>query len=199
MRARRRPCSARDLVPGPRLILATGNPHKLEELRRALPGWEIGLVAAGDPPPEDGATYEDNARIKARWGRGHAPEDAWAVGEDSGIEAAALDGRPGVHTARWAAGDPVGRMLDALGGDDERRARYVCVIVAVGPEGEEVVARGTLAGSIALSAAGDEGFGFDPVFVPEGESATVAVLGDAWKRTHSHRARAATALAELLA
>ena len=73
------------------------------------------------------------------------------------------------------------------------------MIVAVGPEGEEVVARGTLAGSIALSAAGDEGFGFDPVFVPEGESATVAVLGDAWKRTHSHRARAATALAELLA
>jgi non-canonical purine NTP pyrophosphatase (RdgB/HAM1 family) len=183
----------------PRLIFATGNQHKLEELRRALPGMDIGALGRDDPPPEDGATFEDNARIKARFARAHADADVWAVGEDSGIEAAALDGRPGVHTARWAAGDPVGRMLAALDGVTDRAARYVCVIVAVGPEGEEVVARGTLAGSIALSAAGDEGFGFDPVFVPEGESATVAVLGDAWKRTHSHRARAATALAELLA
>jgi XTP/dITP diphosphohydrolase len=180
------------------LVLASGNPHKLEELRRALPGWEIGLVAAGDPPPEDGATYEDNARIKARWGRGHAPEDAWAVGEDSGIEAAALEGRPGVHTARWAAGDPVRRMLDALGGDDERRARYVCVIVAVAPDGREVVARGALDGSIAGAAAGTEGFGFDPVFVPDGEVRTVAELGDGWKQLHSHRAQAAAALAQAL-
>ena len=183
----------------PRLIFATGNQHKLEELRRALPGMDIRALGRDDPPPEDGATFEDNARIKARFARAHADADVWAVGEDSGIEAAALDGRPGVHTARWAAGDPVGRMLAALDGVTDRAARYVCVIVAVGPEGQEVVARGTLAGSIALSAAGDEGFGFDPVFVPEGESATVAVLGDAWKRTHSHRARAATALAELLA
>jgi len=160
---------------------------------------DIRALGRDDPPPEDGATFEDNARIKARFARAHADADVWALGEDSGIEAAALDGRPGVHTARWAAGDPVGRMLAALDGVTDRAARYVCVIVAVGPEGEEVVARGTLAGSIALSAAGDEGFGFDPVFVPEGESATVAVLGDAWKRTHSHRARAATALAELLA
>ena len=159
----------------PRLIVATGNQHKLEELRRALPGMDIRALGRDDPPPEDGATFEDNARIKARFARAHADTDVWAVGEDSGIEAAALDGVT------------------------DRAARYVCVIVAVGPEGEEVVARGTLAGSIALSAAGDEGFGFDPVFVPEGESATVAVLGDAWKRTHSHRARAATALAELLA
>jgi XTP/dITP diphosphohydrolase len=179
-----------------KLVLASGNPHKLDELRRALPGWEIGLVvAAGDPPPEDGATYEDNARSKARWGRKHAPGGAWAVGEDSGIEAAALDGRPGVHTARWAAGDPVGRMLAALEASDERRARYVCVIVAVAPDGSEVVARGTLDGVIGRSAAGSEGFGFDPVFVPDGETRTVAELGDDWKERHSHRAQAASALA----
>ncbi len=156
-------------------------------------------MSAGDPPPEDGATYEDNARIKARWGREHAPAGAWAVGEDSGIEATALDGRPGVHTARWAAGDPVGRMLDALRADDERRARYVCVIVAVAPDGREVVARGTLAGSIARAPAGTEGFGFDPVFVPDGETRTVAELGDEWKGRHSHRAEAAAALAGALA
>jgi XTP/dITP diphosphohydrolase len=183
----------------PRLALASGNLHKLEELRRALPDFEIELLGGEDPPPEDGATYEDNARIKARWGRMHAPEDAWAVGEDSGIESVALGGAPGVRTARWAAGDPVGRMLDALAGQDERAARYVCVMVAIAADGREVVAEGTLDGRLAREASGDEGFGFDPVFVPEGETRTVAVLGDAWKRGHSHRARAARRLAMLLA
>ena len=103
-----------------------------------------------------------------------------------------------MHTARWAAGDPVGRMLDALGDDDERRARYVCVIVAVAPDGREVVARGALDGAIARAAAGREGFGFDPVFVPDGEARTVAELGDEWKQAHSHRAQAAAALARAL-
>ena len=185
--------------PAHRLVLASGNPHKLEELRRALPGWELALVEAGEAPPEDGATYEENARSKALWGRRHAPEEAWALGEDSGIEAVALAGRPGVRTARWADGDPVGRMLEALAGEDERRARYVCVIVALAADGREVLARGMLDGTIARAAAGTEGFGFDPVFVPEGERRTVAELGDDWKRDHSHRARAARRLAELLA
>jgi XTP/dITP diphosphohydrolase len=183
----------------PRLALASGNPHKLEELRRALPGFEIELLGGDDPPTEDGATYEDNARIKARWGRARAPGDAWAVGEDSGIESVALGGAPGVRTARWAAGDPVGRMLEALTGEDERAARYVCVMVAIAADGRELVAEGTLGARLALEATGDEGFGFDPVFVPEGETRTVAALGDAWKREHSHRARAARRLALLLA
>ena len=183
----------------PRLALASGNLHKLEELRRALPGFEIELLGRDDPPPEDGATYEDNARIKARWGRTHAPEDTWTVGEDSGIESVALGGAPGVRTARWAAGDPVGRMLEALTGEDERAARYVCVMVAIAPDGRELVARGTLEGHLAREASGDEGFGFDPVFVPESETRTVAALGDDWKREHSHRARAARELAILLA
>jgi XTP/dITP diphosphohydrolase len=182
----------------PRLALASGNLHKLEELRRALPGFEIELVGRDDPPSEDGATYEDNARIQAQWGRTHAPEDAWAVGEDSGIESVALGGAPGVHTARWAAGDPVGRMLEALTGKDERAARYVCVMVAIAADGRELVAQGALEGSIAREASGREGFGFDPVFVPEGETRPVAELGDTWKREHSHRARAARELAPLL-
>jgi len=183
----------------PRLALASGNLHKLEELRRALPGFEIELLGRDDPPPEDGATYEDNARIKARWGRRYAPEDTWTVGEDSGIESVALGGAPGVRTARWAAGDPVGRMLEALTGEDERAARYVCVMVAIAADGRELVAEGTLEGHLAREASGDEGFGFDPLLVPEGETRTVAALGDAWKREHSHRARAAQELAILLA
>ena len=180
------------------LVLASRNVHKLEELRVALPGWAVELVAASDPPAEDGDTFEDNARIKARWGRRHAPDDAWAVGEDSGIEAVALSGAPGVLTARWAAGDPVGRMLEALAAEDDRRARYVCVLVALAADGRDVVAVGTLAGAIARSAAGSEGFGFDPVFVPDGEQQTVAQLGNEWKRRHSHRARAAQRLAKQL-
>jgi XTP/dITP diphosphohydrolase len=182
-----------------RLVLASGNPHKLAELRRARPTLEVDALDRDDAPDEDGATFQENARIKARWGRRHAPPDAWAVGEDSGIEASALDGGPGVRTARWAAGDPVGRMLAALAGADDRGARYVCVMVAIAPDGREAVAEGALEGSIAREASGGEGFGFDPVFVPAGETETVAVLGDEWKRAHSHRARAAAALRALLA
>ena len=155
-------------------------------------------ASSDDPPPEDGVTFEANARIKARWARLHASADTWALGEDSGIEAAALGGAPGVRTARWASDDPVGRMLEALEGADDRQARYVCVLVAIAPDGTEAVAEGTLSGSIALAASGSEGFGFDPVFVPDGETRTVAVLGDGWKREHSHRARAAAALAQAI-
>ena len=120
------------------------------------------------------------------------------VGEDSGIEAAALDGRPGIASARWAA-DGVERLLCELEGAADRRARYVCVIVAIGPRGEEVLAEGTLDGAIATARSGAEGFGYDPIFVPEGEERTVAELGNGWKARNSHRARAAASLAETLA
>jgi XTP/dITP diphosphohydrolase len=177
-----------------RAQLASGNPHKLVELRRALPGWEIELVDTDDVPPETGLTYVENARGKAEHARAGAPGDAWVIGEDSGIEADALGGRPGLASARWAD-DGVGRLLLELEGVSERSARYVCAIVAIGPGGEEIVAEGTLEGMIALGRRGDEGFGYDPIFVPEGEQRTVAELGDDWKTANSHRARAAAAFA----
>lgn len=180
-----------------RARLASGNPHKLTELRRALPGWEIDLIDDPVFPPETGSTYAENARGKAVHGRAGAPADAWVIGEDSGIEAAGLDGRPGLASARWAA-DGVARLLEELADVPDRRARYVCVIVAVGHDGEEIVVEGTLEGVIAAGRRGEGGFGYDPVFVPEGERRTVAELGDAWKTTHSHRARAAAALAVAL-
>jgi XTP/dITP diphosphohydrolase len=180
-----------------RARLASGNPHKLVELRRALPEWELDLCDDQDFPPETGSSYEENARGKAVHGRSGAPPDAWVIGEDSGIEAAGLGGGPGIASARWA-GDGVQRMLDELATIADRRARYVCVIVAIGPAGDEVVAEGTLAGAIATARSGAEGFGYDPIFVPEGEERTVAELGDAWKSAHSHRARAAAALAAAL-
>jgi XTP/dITP diphosphohydrolase len=174
--------------------LASGSPHKLAELRRALPDWEIELVDDPAFPPEHGSTYEENARGKALHGRVSAPADAWVIGEDSGIEAAGLEGRPGIASARWA-GDGVERLLHELEGVEDRRARYVCVVVAIGPDGAEIVVEGTLAGAVAAGRRGEEGFGYDPVFVPEGERKTIAELGDAWKARNSHRARAAAALA----
>jgi XTP/dITP diphosphohydrolase len=173
--------------------LASGNAHKLDELRASLPGWELALLDAGELPPETGETYLDNARAKARFGRPLAPADAWVLGEDSGIEVEALGGAPGVRSARWA-GDGVERLLAELAGVDDRRARYVCELVALAPDGAELRGRGTLEGAIADGRRGSEGFGYDPIFVPAGETQTVAELGNAWKREHSHRARAARAL-----
>lgn len=181
-----------------RLLLASRNENKLRELRTALPGWEIALLHTHDEPDEDGSTFVENARIKAHHGRLHAAPDVWVAGEDSGIEVAALGGRPGVHSARWAE-DPVQRLLAELDGEDDRRVRYVCELIALAPEGDELSVRGTLEGSIATSPRGDEGFGYDPIFVPTGEDRTVAELGNAWKSRHSHRARAARELADLLA
>jgi XTP/dITP diphosphohydrolase len=171
-------------------VLASGNEHKLRELRHALPDWELELLAGAEYPPEDGATYYDNALGKARYGR--TLTDAWVLGEDSGIEVAALGGRPGIESARWAD-DPIAALLAALDGVEDRRARYVCELVALGPDGTR---RGTgiLEGTVATEPRGSEGFGYDPIFVPAGETRTVAELGNAWKREHSHRARAARAL-----
>lgn len=180
-----------------RARLASGNAHKLEELRAALPGWELALLETDAPyPPEDGETYEENARGKARFGRGFAAADEWVLGEDSGIEVDALGGAPGVLSARYGGNE---RLLRELAGRADRRARYRCTIVALGPAGEETVVVGTLEGHVAHERRGSEGFGYDPVFVPQGETRTVAELGNAWKREHSHRARAAAALREALA
>jgi XTP/dITP diphosphohydrolase len=173
-----------------RAKLASHNENKLRELAHVLGGWELGLLEADDYPPEDGATYYENARGKAEHGRGLAG-DEWVLGEDSGIEVAALGGRPGIHSARFGADDPVGRLLGELEGVDQRAARYVCELVALSPDGAEHRGTGTLEGRIAREARGSEGFGYDPIFVPEGETRTVAELGNRWKRENSHRARAA--------
>jgi XTP/dITP diphosphohydrolase len=181
-----------------RALLASRNPHKLGELRAALPGWELELLDADAYPVEEGSTYYENACAKARFGRTVAGPGTWILGEDSGIEVDGLEGRPGVESARFAAGDPVGALLSELDRveGDGRRARYVCELVCLSPELEEFRGTGILEGRIEASASGSEGFGYDPIFVPDGEERTVAELGVAWKRRHSHRARAAGALLE---
>jgi non-canonical purine NTP pyrophosphatase (RdgB/HAM1 family) len=179
-----------------RARLCSRNAHKLEELRAALPEWELELLETDRPyPPEDGATYVENARGKALFGRPFAQRDEWVLGEDSGIEVETLGWRPGVHSARYGGtGSGKGRLLRELEGVGHRRARYVCAIAAIDSDGDEIIVRGTLEGSVAREQRGSEGFGYDPIFVPEGEALTVAELGNTWKRHNSHRARAAAAL-----
>jgi XTP/dITP diphosphohydrolase len=185
-------------VASVRARLASGNAHKLEELRAALPEWQLELLETDRPyPPEDGADYYANARGKAAFGRESAEPEAWVLGEDSGIEATALGGAPGLASARWAE-DGVARLLEKLHGVTDRGARYVCELVALGPDGQEHRGTGVLEGAIAHERRGEQGFGYDPVFVPAGEARTVAELGDDWKRENSHRARAAAALRRAL-
>ncbi len=175
-------------------VLCSQNAHKARELEALLPGWTIAPLDRDDYPPETGATYYDNARIKAEFGR--ECSDAWVLAEDSGIEVDALGGRPGVHSARYAPeGAPaIARLLAELGDTPERAARYVSELVLLAPDGTECRGTGTLDGRIAHEPSGTGGFGYDPVFVPAGEERTVAELGDAWKALNSHRARAAQAL-----
>ncbi|HET9114865.1 MAG TPA: non-canonical purine NTP pyrophosphatase [Gaiellaceae bacterium] len=171
--------------------LASRNRHKARELEALLPGWTIDPLDRDDYPPETGATYYDNAALKSRFGRQHA--DGWVLAEDSGLEVEALGGRPGVLSARYAPeGAPaVAKLLGELGDANARGARYVCELVLLSPDGRELRGTGTLTGAISREPAGSEGFGYDPVFIPDGEERTVAQLGNGWKRAHSHRARAA--------
>jgi len=175
-------------------VLCSRNRHKARELERLLPGWTIEPLDRDDYPPETGATYYENAALKAAFGREYVP--GWVLAEDSGLEVAALGGRPGVLSARYAPeGAPaVAKLLGELEGVEHRGARYVSELVLLAPAGEELRGTGTLEGRIAREPAGTEGFGYDPIFVPEGEERTVAQLGDAWKADNSHRARAAHAL-----
>ena len=183
-------------MDGVTLTLASRNAHKARELELLLPGWRIAPLDADDYPEETGETYVENARIKARFA--HERTGGWAIGEDSGIEVAALGGRPGLHSARYAPeGAPaIAKLLAELRTIEDRRARYVSELVAIAPDGTELRGTGVLEGVIGDAPRGSGGFGYDPIFVPDGEHLTVAQLGDGWKNEHSHRARAARALRE---
>ncbi len=187
-------------------VVCTGNPHKVRELAMLLPSLALRELPSGiELPPEIGETFLDNARIKACAGADMLPGQ-WVIADDSGLEVDALDGRPGVRSARFAGEDAtdaqnVRCLLDelrAIEDDDLRSARFVCVLVAIDPDGDEFHATGTVEGRIAHEPAGEHGFGYDPVFVPSGHDATFAQLGDQVKSAMSHRANAARTLAAIL-
>ena len=184
-----------------RATLASKNRHKAKELAVLLPGWSVDPIAVDELPEETGAIFYENARAKAAFGREIDGGETWTIGEDSGVEVEGLGGRPGIRSARYAGPDAtdeqnVTKLLEELDGvaGHGRRARYVSELVCLSPGGEEFRGTGTLEGRIAEERRGSEGFGYDPVFVPDGEDQTVAELGDAWKAERSHRSAAAAAL-----
>jgi XTP/dITP diphosphohydrolase len=187
----------------PALIVATRNEHKLRELGELLPGVELDrLPSEVELPPEDGQTFSENALGKAR--RAHAATGRAAIADDSGIEAHGLDGRPGVHSARYAGEDAtdeqnLAKLLDEVGGQGDRGVSYVCVIALVDEGGNESVFEGRCDGTLATEPRGTGGFGYDPAFVPDDtgpdDERTMAELTPDEKNAISHRGRAARELA----
>lgn len=186
-----------------RLVLATANPDKVAELAAVLDRFELApRPAALGEVVEDGETLEDNARLKAA--AVVAATGEAAVADDTGLEVAALGGAPGVYSSRYAGpgatyADNVAALLRALDGVADRAARFRTVALARFPDGREVVAEGVVDGHIAESPRGDDGFGYDPVFVPAGgDGRTFAQMTTAEKNAVSHRGRAFRALAARL-
>jgi XTP/dITP diphosphohydrolase len=192
-----------------RAVLATRNAHKVEEVRRILAPYDVELVSLGEFPDvgdvaETGATFADNALLKA-----HAVAAATglpALADDSGLAVAALNGMPGVLSARWAGrhGDDAANLqllLDQIADvpDERRMAAFVCVAAAVTPGGAELVVEGRVEGVIVRTPRGSNGFGYDPIFVPLGERRTTAEMSAPDKDAISHRGKAFRALAPRLA
>lgn len=195
-----------------KIVLATGNAHKAEEFNRmfavrALPA-EVASAAlfGGMPPvPEDTGTFKGNVRQKARALRAKVPAPYWVMADDSGLVCDALGGEPGVESANYAgpkAGDAANRakLLAALHEvpDDERTAHFVCHLLLISPEGREVSFVGACPGRISQHESGAGGFGYDPLFIPEGKTCSFAVLDAIAKDALSHRGRAFAQLAAWL-
>ena len=188
-----------------RLVLSTRNPHKVRELQTLLAPHEVLPLPDGvELPPETGDTFADNALIKAR-----AAAEATglpAVADDSGIEAAALGGAPGVRSARYAGEDAtdqenLDRLLREVPDDGDRRVRYVCILAFVDEAGREHVFEGHCDGTLANEPRGSGGFGYDPAFVPldRDDGLTMAEITPEEKDEISHRGRAARTFRDWLA
>lgn len=193
------------------VIISSNNAHKAQEIANALsfPGWEFKTLreaGVASDPAEDADTFEGNARIKAHAAH-QASGGAAVLADDSGLEVDALDGAPGVFSARYAGehgndADNNAKLLAELVGvpDEERTARFVCSLVFVDEDGTEVTARGTVEGRIGHELRGDEGFGYDPLFLPDafGGEKTMAEVTQEEKAAVSHRGNALRALREKL-
>lgn len=190
------------------LWISTTNQHKLNEFRNIL-GSAVEIHSVGElksyaAPPENGQTFTDNARIKARTLKAIKP-GVWVVADDSGIEVEGLGGLPGIHSARYAGEkaqdrENVAKLLKMLQirSPLNRKANFRCVLVAHDPTGQEHVIEGTVFGTITTNVRGTTGFGYDPIFIPEGYDKTFAELGGAVKNQISHRAKAIRELMSLL-
>ena len=194
------------MIPS-RVVLATANPGKVAELGPLVAAWGVVDVVSLDAfpavrlPEESDESYLANALAKAR--AVAAATALPALGDDSGLEVDALGGAPGIRSARWAPSDSqrMAKLLDALRDavGTARRARFRCVAALVWPDGRTITAEGECAGRIAGTPGGTGGFGYDPVFVPDGLDTTFAAVPPEVKQRLSHRARAIVALGASLA
>ena len=191
-----------------KIVLASRNAHKISELQTLLAQYIEGIeilslddVGIFEDIEENGETYRDNALIKANVA---ASSGYIGLGDDSGLSVRALGGAPGVYSARYAGGhgDYAANnayLLKNLEGESDRFAEFVCTVACVFPDGREpLVVEGRTEGVILHSERGSEGFGYDPLFIPVGESRTVAEMSDDEKNAISHRAKALMALLEKL-
>ncbi|SDS54922.1 RdgB/HAM1 family non-canonical purine NTP pyrophosphatase [Opitutus sp. GAS368] len=189
--------------------LATGNAHKAREMQALADasGLPVKIVAAATMPAvvEDTGTFAGNARKKAAALKAALPPGAWVLADDSGLGVEALDGAPGVESAYYAgpAGDSAANLAKLVEvmrpvPDDKRAARFVCVLVLLTPAGGEQRFEGRCDGTLRREPAGGGGFGYDPIFVPDGFNRTFAEFAEAEKNKISHRARAFAALARWL-
>ena len=188
-----------------KIVFATNNKHKLDEIREIL-GARFDVVSLKDIScdvdiPETGDTLEENALMKAEYVKQHFGMDCFA--DDTGLEVEALDGAPGVHSARYAEGTDhdsnanMEKLLRELGNNNNRKARFRTVIALL-LNGETHQFEGIVNGRIAFEKHGTEGFGYDPIFVPDGYQHSFAELGMDVKNHISHRARAVARLADFL-
>ena len=187
-----------------KIVLASGNVNKYREMKEALAPAGIELIfgkdlIAGLDVEETGSTYAENSLLKARaWTQATGMA---ALADDSGLEVEALDGQPGIHSARIAAGSDKDRtswLLEQLKGKDNRKARFVaCLTVVFTGSAQPMVVTGYCNGQIAEEPRGEAGFGYDPVFVPDGYDKSFAELGAEIKEKISHRAKALAALRQL--
>jgi XTP/dITP diphosphohydrolase len=192
-----------------RVVLATRNPHKVRELARILSPYGVELASLDDWPQipdvaETGTTFRENALLKAR--AVAAATGLVAVADDSGLAVDALNGMPGVLSARWAGrhGDDAANLALVLAqiadvADERRGAAFVCAAAAVSPSGAEIVVEGRADGTLLRAPRGSGGFGYDPIFVPLGSAQTTAEMTAEEKDAISHRGKAFRALAPQLA
>ena len=195
------------------LWVATGNQGKLNEFKMLLnrlvqDGLNVHSQAelpVFSAPPENGDSFLANARIKARALKSVKPA-TWVIADDSGLVVEGLNGLPGIHSARYAGrhaadSENVAKVLKMLTIRHvaNRKASFVCTIVAFNPAGQEHVFEGRLEGEVAKAARGQAGFGYDSIFIPAGETSTLAELGLAFKNKISHRAKAIDLLMAVMA
>jgi XTP/dITP diphosphohydrolase len=185
------------------LWIATGNKGKASEYKLLLKELgDVKIFTQADipsftPRPENGKTFLENAQVKTRTLKAVRPK-VWVLGEDSGIEVEGLNGIPGIHSARYAGpkasdSENVSKMIKmmAMRPMANRNARFYCSTVVYTPEGEDWQFEGEMKGTIASKPAGLLGFGYDSIFIPEGQTKTLAELGPGFKNQNSHRAHAA--------